>query len=167
MNGRNRLIAAPRNKPQRVGGEYRISGGELEDGGEGESSSLPEYCSESEGIVTEDSARESCDAMMNVIRTNNQPITPNCVRKKIASRSQDDDVEEEAIDCLLLRLMFGKFPVRLIHSWVELGSLGGRGANVTAELPLHYQTTLTFIYTSPSASPTSSTSTQDCRRDSV
>lgn len=64
MNGRNRLIAAPRNKPHRVGGEYKIIGGELEDGGEGESSSLPEYCSESEGMVTEDSVRCSCDAMM-------------------------------------------------------------------------------------------------------
>tara|TARA_R110002060_G_scaffold35773_3_gene46686 strand:- start:70 stop:234 length:165 start_codon:yes stop_codon:yes gene_type:complete len=33
-------------------------GGELEDdGGEGERSSLPEYCSESEGIVIEDSVR--------------------------------------------------------------------------------------------------------------
>jgi hypothetical protein len=56
MNGSNRLIAAPRSNPHRVGGEYRISGGELEEeGGDGERSSLPEYCSESEGIVIEDS----------------------------------------------------------------------------------------------------------------
>jgi hypothetical protein len=35
---------------------YRTIGGELEeDGGEGEMSSLPEYCSESEGIVIDDS----------------------------------------------------------------------------------------------------------------
>lgn len=36
--GRRRLIAAPRIRPQNVGGEYRISG-ELLDGGEGECSS--------------------------------------------------------------------------------------------------------------------------------
>jgi hypothetical protein len=56
MNGRSRLIAAPRNKPHNVGGEYSIIGEfEEEGGGEGESSSLPEYCSESEGIVIDDS----------------------------------------------------------------------------------------------------------------
>jgi hypothetical protein len=46
-----------------------MSGGELEDeGGDGESSSLPEYCSESDGIVTEDSVIglfRSSDAIMN------------------------------------------------------------------------------------------------------
>jgi len=51
MNGNSRLIAAPRSSPQNVGGVYRIIGGELEDDrGEGEMSSLPEYCSESEGM---------------------------------------------------------------------------------------------------------------------
>jgi hypothetical protein len=56
INGRSRLIAAPRNKPHKVGGEYNIIGElEEEDGGEGESSSLPEYCSESDGIVMDDS----------------------------------------------------------------------------------------------------------------
>lgn len=56
MNGNSRLIAAPRSKPHNVGGEYSIIG-EFEDegGGEGESSSLPEYCSESDGIVMVDS----------------------------------------------------------------------------------------------------------------
>lgn len=58
MNGNSRLIAAPRSNPHSVGGVYRIIGGELEeDGGEGEMSSLPEYCSESEGIVMEDSVK--------------------------------------------------------------------------------------------------------------
>ncbi len=58
MNGRSRLIAAPLTKPHNVGGLYRIIGGELEeDGGDGERSSLPEYCSESEGIVIEDSVK--------------------------------------------------------------------------------------------------------------
>jgi hypothetical protein len=58
MNGRSRLIAAPRNKPHNVGGEYSITGEfEEEGGGEGESSSLPEYCSESDGIVIDDSVR--------------------------------------------------------------------------------------------------------------
>jgi hypothetical protein len=58
MNGNSRLIAAPRSSPQNVGGVYRIIGGELEeDGGEGEMSSLPEYCSESEGMVIEDSVK--------------------------------------------------------------------------------------------------------------
>lgn len=58
MNGRSRLIAAPRTKPHSVGGLYRINGGELEDeGGEGERSSLPEYCSESEGMVMDDSVK--------------------------------------------------------------------------------------------------------------
>jgi hypothetical protein len=45
-----------------------MSGGELEDeGGDGESSSLPEYCSESDGIVTEDSVMgliRSSDAIL-------------------------------------------------------------------------------------------------------
>jgi hypothetical protein len=58
MNGRSRLIAAPRTKPHNVGGEYRIIGGELEEeGGEGERSSLPEYCSESDGMVIDDSVK--------------------------------------------------------------------------------------------------------------
>jgi len=40
MNGSSRLIAAPRIRPQRVGGEYRMRG-ELEDeGGDDESSWL-------------------------------------------------------------------------------------------------------------------------------
>lgn len=56
MNGKSRLIAAPLNKPHNVGGEYKIIGEFEEDGGgEGDSSSLPEYCSESEGIVIDDS----------------------------------------------------------------------------------------------------------------
>jgi hypothetical protein len=56
MNGNSKLIAAPRSKPHRLGGEYKIIGGGLEeDGGDMESSSLPEYCSESEGIVSDDS----------------------------------------------------------------------------------------------------------------
>jgi hypothetical protein len=58
--GNNRLIAAPRIKPHKLGGEYRIIGGELEeDGGDMESSSLPEYCSESEGMVSDDSVKVS------------------------------------------------------------------------------------------------------------
>lgn len=58
MKGNSRLIAAPRTKPHRVGGVYSIIGGELEeDGGDGEISSLPEYCSESEGMVIEDSVK--------------------------------------------------------------------------------------------------------------
>ena len=62
MNGKSRLIAAPRRRPQRVGGLYNIRGGELEeDGGDGEISSLPEYCSESEGIVIEDSLKGLAD----------------------------------------------------------------------------------------------------------
>lgn len=55
--GKNRLIAAPRNKPQIVGGEYKIIGELDDDGGDGESSSGAEYCSLSEGIVMEDSKR--------------------------------------------------------------------------------------------------------------
>jgi hypothetical protein len=51
-------MAAPRRSPQRVGGVYRINGGELEEeGGDGESSSLPEYCSESDGMVIVDSVK--------------------------------------------------------------------------------------------------------------
>ena len=51
-------MAAPRKTPQTVGGLYRIIGGELdEEGGDGEISSLPEYCSESERMVTEDSVK--------------------------------------------------------------------------------------------------------------
>jgi hypothetical protein len=57
MNGSSRLIAAPLTKPQIVGGEYNIMGEFEEGGGDGESSSLPEYCSESEGIVMVDSVR--------------------------------------------------------------------------------------------------------------
>jgi hypothetical protein len=58
MNGNSRLIAAPRRRPQSVGGLYNIIAGELdEEGGDGEISSLPEYCSESEGIVIEDSVK--------------------------------------------------------------------------------------------------------------
>ena len=58
MKGNSRLIAAPRRRPQSVGGLYNIIGGELEeDGGDGEISSLPEYCSESEGIVIDDSVK--------------------------------------------------------------------------------------------------------------
>ena len=70
MKGKSKLIAAPRRSPHRVGGLYRIIGGELEeDGGDGEMSSLPEYCSESEGIVIEDSVRglaRSSEDMMGV-----------------------------------------------------------------------------------------------------
>ena len=58
MNGKTRLMAAPRSRPHRLGGEYKITGDGLEeDGGDIESSSLPEYCSESEGMVTEDSVK--------------------------------------------------------------------------------------------------------------
>ena len=49
-----------------VGGVYRISGGELEEegsDGESSSSSLPEYCSESEGMVIVDSVRGFSEAM--------------------------------------------------------------------------------------------------------
>ena len=53
-------MAVPRINPHIVGREYRIICGELEDdGGDGERSSLPEYCSESDGMVTEDSVRGS------------------------------------------------------------------------------------------------------------
>ena len=38
-NGNNKLIAAPRSKPQKVGGEYRIKGEDEDDGGEGDSES--------------------------------------------------------------------------------------------------------------------------------
>jgi hypothetical protein len=64
MNGNNRLIAAPRSKPQILGGEYKMTG-ELEDeGGDGEISSLPEYCSLSERMVM-DSASGCCsDAIL-------------------------------------------------------------------------------------------------------
>jgi hypothetical protein len=58
MNGSSKLIAAPRRSPQSVGGVYSIIGGELEeDGGDGEISSLPEYGSESEGMVIADSVK--------------------------------------------------------------------------------------------------------------
>lgn len=63
-------MAAPRRSPQSVGGWYNIIGGELEDdGGDGERSSLslPEYCSESEGMVIEDSLKglvRSSDAIV-------------------------------------------------------------------------------------------------------
>ena len=61
MNGRKRLIAAPRTSPQNEGGVYRISGGELEeDGGDEDNSSFPEYCSESEGMVKDDSVIALC-----------------------------------------------------------------------------------------------------------
>jgi hypothetical protein len=62
MKGNNKLIAAPLNNPHIVGGVYSIIRGELdEDGGDGEMSSLPEYCSESEGMVIEDSVKGSED----------------------------------------------------------------------------------------------------------
>jgi hypothetical protein len=58
MKGRTRLIAAPRSRPQMLGGEYKTTGDGLEeDGGDIEISSLPEYCSESEGMVTVDSVK--------------------------------------------------------------------------------------------------------------
>jgi hypothetical protein len=72
MNGKKRLIAAPRRSPHSVGGVYSIIGGELEeDGGDGERSSLslPEYCSESEGMVIEDSVKgltRSSDDMISI-----------------------------------------------------------------------------------------------------
>lgn len=50
-------MAAPRKRPQKVGGEYKISGELEDDGGDGESSSWAEYCSLSEGIVIADSDR--------------------------------------------------------------------------------------------------------------
>lgn len=40
MNGNNKLIAAPRNSPQMVGGEYNISGELDDDGGDEEDNSL-------------------------------------------------------------------------------------------------------------------------------
>lgn len=70
MKGRNRLIAAPRMMPNRVGGWYRTSGGELVDGGEVEMSSPAEYCSLSERMVTPDSAigfEGSSDAIARVV----------------------------------------------------------------------------------------------------
>jgi hypothetical protein len=58
MNGKTRLIAAPRSKLHRLGGEYKTTGDGLEEeGGDIEISSLPEYCSESEGMVTDDSVK--------------------------------------------------------------------------------------------------------------
>ena len=49
-------MAVPLSKPQSVGGEYSIIGEfEEEGGGDEESSSFPEYCSESDGIVMVDS----------------------------------------------------------------------------------------------------------------
>lgn len=54
--GRKRLIAAPRRIDQKVGGWYRMTAGDDEDGGDVEMSSPPEYCSLSDGIVTPDSA---------------------------------------------------------------------------------------------------------------
>ena len=41
-NGSRRLIAAPRNNPHIVGGEYKIMGELEDDGGEGESSLFPD-----------------------------------------------------------------------------------------------------------------------------
>jgi hypothetical protein len=55
MKGNNKLIAAPLRRPHRVGGLYRIIGELDDEGGDGERSSLAEYCSESDGIVIEDS----------------------------------------------------------------------------------------------------------------
>jgi hypothetical protein len=55
--GSRRLIAAPRSKPQSVGGEYSIMGELEEDGGDGDTSSFAEYCSLSDGIVIDDSER--------------------------------------------------------------------------------------------------------------
>jgi hypothetical protein len=58
IKGSSRLMAAPRRTPQSVGGVYSIIGGELEvEGGEGEISSFPEYCSESDGMVIADSLK--------------------------------------------------------------------------------------------------------------
>ena len=42
MNGRSRLMAAPRTRPQMVGGLYRTNGGDDEDSGEADISSAPE-----------------------------------------------------------------------------------------------------------------------------
>lgn len=56
--------------PNRVGGWYRTSGGELVDGGEVEMSSPAEYCSLSERMVTPDSAigfEGSSDAIARVV----------------------------------------------------------------------------------------------------
>ncbi len=41
-NGNSKLIAAPRNRPHIVGGEYKIKGELEDDGGEGESSLFAE-----------------------------------------------------------------------------------------------------------------------------
>lgn len=56
MKGSNRLITAPRMRPQSVGGWYRIMAGDPDEGGDVDSSSAPEYCSLSERTVTPDSA---------------------------------------------------------------------------------------------------------------
>lgn len=48
-------MVAPRSKDQRVGGWYRMTAGEDDEGGDVEMSS-PEYCSLSDRIVTPDSA---------------------------------------------------------------------------------------------------------------
>ena len=42
INGRSRLIAAPRSRPQKVGGEYNIIGDLEDEGGEGERSLFEE-----------------------------------------------------------------------------------------------------------------------------
>jgi len=56
-NGKNKLITAPRKSDQGVGGWYRITAGDDDEGGDAESSSgLVEYCSLSDRIVTPDSA---------------------------------------------------------------------------------------------------------------
>jgi hypothetical protein len=77
INGKSKLIAAPLNKPQSVGGEYSIIGEfEEEGGGDGESSSLPEYCSESEGIVIDDSERGMrSDAIIDVTMVKRKQIS--------------------------------------------------------------------------------------------
>jgi len=56
INGRSKLMAAPRIRDQAVGGVYMTTG-EDDDAGEVESSSPEGYCSLSERIVTPDSAR--------------------------------------------------------------------------------------------------------------
>jgi len=59
-------MAAPRKMDQMVGGWYRMTAGDEDEGGEADSSSWPEYCSLSDRMVTPDSAMGfggSSDAM--------------------------------------------------------------------------------------------------------
>ena len=69
--GKNKLMVAPRTRDHSVGGWYRITAGDDDEGGDAESSSgLVEYCSLSDRIVTPDSAigfGVSSEAMMEAV----------------------------------------------------------------------------------------------------